>query len=835
MRNIFVVLFFALLAGAGISGRASYTTIPNGQTYYDSAGNTISCVGGGFLQVGTWYYWVGEAFYNSTAAASPDLASLYKSQDLVNWDYVGTIISADALDANGKPAVQYSNLGRPKVVYNAATKKYVFWAHWETATTFAASHVLVATADAVEGPYTISSRGHFRPGSGHEESSALGDRVGGLVVDFGASALKTDNVSHPYQPVSGADYPPKILQFNSKVDPSDPEAVQYVSAADGYGTTQSGELTQMYFGLTLKAVAIRMTPWDTSYYERYSPYWSISKSAYEYIVRYPTATNRSAVTTVVYEVGDPGSARQTLVAPQIGPGLDESTAADTVLVHSGDAAFVTCNTTKSTIYYTTDGTTPTPKNSSTLYAPGTRITISGAAGTNLTVRAVCALGSEVSTVVSQKYTVVGSAVAVPIFRPIVSAPAGVYSTDDAAFQSKGTRIYAPTYNTELYFTMDGYDPEPPVFGTNTGYRARDMTVWQDPADGKAYLVHASDNVFFRLWQLDDSFTDVVPERGYDVYSDLSREAPALVRHGGTSGQYVYLITSTQTGWYPNQGGYSRTANITAGFGLPRDPVTGYRNGNETWSSIAPFGDATTFGSQPTFILDIGTTADPQYVYVGDRNKEIDQSDNTYIFLPLTLNDTGVAFTGETAGGLASIEFTPFLDLDLAGHRIVPPAWTLLSRNKPTDNSTANVALTAAQLAAGTYNFSAAVANDGVDFDLSFYDAVEQYYKPTAVPYHWQVDLGQTYALEWIGLSFLSVGGSDAANRYTLTGSNDGATWHQLADNTANLQPGFCDHIVTGNSYRYVRLDVSSIYDVIHDQEADWEAGLYEVYVYGQKA
>lgn len=803
----------------------SYTAIPNGQPWYDTDGNLIENFGGGFLQVDSWFYWVGQAFSVNSSSPTEALVNMYKSQDLLNWEFIGDIINVYTLDIHGNQPLTYCQVQRPKLLYNENINKYVLWAHWEMAANFDASHVFVATADDVEGPYIVTEKNHFRPGAGNQEPSAMGDRVGGVITDYNSSPKNSANTTRPYQPNSGSDYPPKVPQYNN-INPTSPDVVSYLSQSSGYGKTQIGSV---YFNLTLKAVSVQMTPWDTSYYEKYSPYFSISASNYQYLVRYPTA-NRSAVTTTVFGIGDPRDERQALVAPKVLPGLDESSSSSTVHVHSGDAAFITCDTTGGMVFYTTDGSNPTAN--STEYLSGTRISITGSPGTDFTVRAICSINGETSPVVTQKYTVVDNSTTVPIFRPIVNFPSGTYASSDPAFTSGSIKIYCPTYNTECFYTMDGVDPDPPVLGTNIGYRSRDLTVWQDPLDGTAYLVSASDNIFFRLWQLTDDFTDVAPDKEYDIYTDVSREAPAVIRHGRKSGNYVYLITSMQSGWYPNQGGYSRSANLSTGFSLPRDEITGYRNGNTTWSSLEPLGDASTFGSQSTYILDIGTVEDPQYIFVGDRYYEPELWQSTYIFIPLTINDTGIAVTGFVGSGLMSLQFTPLLEVDLTTNSIITPTWKLLSLNKPV-NATASVQPTASQLAAGTYNFSASVANDGVDYDLSPYDSVEQYYAPVSVPFYWQVDLEQVYDMAWIGLSFMSVGGSDAVNRYTLQGSVDGLSWDELVNNTGNSQPGFRDHVISG-SYRYIRLNDYSVWDIDHNKEADWEVGVYEVYVYGSE-
>ena len=131
-------------------------------------------------------------------------------------------------------------------------------------------------------------------------------------------------------------------------------------------------------------------------------------------------------------------------------------------------------------------------------------------------------------------------------------------------------------------------------------------------------------------------------------------------------------------------------------------------------------------------------------------------------------------------------------------------------------------------------FSAQAANDGRNYDVDVYDDHRHYYKPVSIPFFWRVDLGGIHQLAWVGLSFVSIGGSDAANRYTVLGSADGQKWIELIDNTANVRPGFMNHDVAG-AYRYVQLNDFSVFDVTHGKEADWELGVYQISVYGELA
>ncbi|KAH8887997.1 coagulation factor 5 8 type domain-containing protein [Thozetella sp. PMI_491] len=799
-----------------------YKAVPNGENWYDIAGDRIKAWGGNIYAENSTFYWVGQNSPSSPSSTGDSaLVNLYRSEDLLNWEKLGSPITVYTPDVNGNQPLLYCIYERPKLMKSKTTGKYIIWAHWEMVGSYSPSEVIMATAENVQGPYTITSRGHRRPGAGNAAATAMGDRVGGSRIDFGTSSKIAADTSHPYMPVQPS-YPPAILQYGtpSTTSPYNPAYV----AASQYGTAS---FANVRFGMTLKAVAVRMTPWNATLYNQYSSNYSVSASTY--IVRY--ATNiRSPVVTTVFNIGDPGDERVTLVSPVISPTLEESISSTLILVNSGDAAFITVSTENATVYYTTDGSDPVQTNSAQAYTVGTRITVAGAVGSNLTIKAIAVKNGQATDVVVQTYEIAGNPSDVPIFSPVINYLSGTYAQTSAAFQSGGIRIYSPSYMTNCYYTMDGLDPDPPVVGDNIGFGSRDMTVWEDPRTETHYLVTATDNIYGRIWQLTDDLTDVVEDREYDIFVSESREAPVLVRNRGASGDYVYLITSGQSGWYSNQGMYKRTGDFAAGFSLPRDPITGYRDGRSGWSPLAPIGDASTFGSQPTWIQNIGTNDSPAYIYVGDRYNVSNLPQSSYVFMPVYVDDSSAGENGVVGSGSMRLSFDPQPAINVADGTVDTPSWRLLSLNKPVV-ATLATSLTAAQTLAGTYNFSAAAANDGINFDVSAYDAVAQYYFPSTVPYFWQVDLGRVYSLSWIGLSFRSVSGSDAVERYTLSGSTDNASWVQIFDNTANVLPGFKAHQVSGR-YRYVRIDTISVWDVVHNTAATWEAGLYEASIYG---
>ena len=125
----------------------------NGVQWADTAGNPIQAHGGGILKVDGHYYWFGE---NRNPDGTFYAVSAYRSHDLGRWELVNHVLretSAAGLD----PA----NVERPKVVFNAATGKYVMWMHWENGSDYGEARAAVASSDTVAGDYAF--HGSFRP------------------------------------------------------------------------------------------------------------------------------------------------------------------------------------------------------------------------------------------------------------------------------------------------------------------------------------------------------------------------------------------------------------------------------------------------------------------------------------------------------------------------------------------------------------------------------------------------------------------------------------------------------------------------------------------------
>lgn len=164
-----LILFGVLVLGGVV---AAYSQFTPGEIWLDTEGKPINAHGGGVLYSDGTYYWYGEIKEGKTYL--PDCnkswggtrvdvvgVSCYSSKDLYNWKYEGNVLPAvadESHDLHTKKVVE-----RPKVIYNAKTKKYVMWMHIDSMN-YAAARSGVATSDRPMGPFTFL--GSLRPNAG---------------------------------------------------------------------------------------------------------------------------------------------------------------------------------------------------------------------------------------------------------------------------------------------------------------------------------------------------------------------------------------------------------------------------------------------------------------------------------------------------------------------------------------------------------------------------------------------------------------------------------------------------------------------------------------------
>ena len=150
LRSCFGTLVLALAAS---SAMAEPQVILNGSKFKTVTGDDVRANGAGIIKVGAYYYMIGE---NRKDTGGFNAISMYRSIDLKNWEF-----RRDVLTYQSDPFLEVSNIERPKIIYNAATRKYVIWGHYENGTNYSEARVIVATSSRIDGDYAF--KGSFRP------------------------------------------------------------------------------------------------------------------------------------------------------------------------------------------------------------------------------------------------------------------------------------------------------------------------------------------------------------------------------------------------------------------------------------------------------------------------------------------------------------------------------------------------------------------------------------------------------------------------------------------------------------------------------------------------
>ena len=156
-----------LVVGKQITGdyphaAAQTKTINSGKLWLDNNGQHVNAHGGGVLKHGDTYYWYGEHKAATTSSALVGV-TCYSSKDLVNWRDEGVALSVT--DEKGSDIERGCILERPKVVYNAKTKKFVMWFHLELkGHGYDAARCGVAVSDKPTGPFRFLRSGRVNPG-----------------------------------------------------------------------------------------------------------------------------------------------------------------------------------------------------------------------------------------------------------------------------------------------------------------------------------------------------------------------------------------------------------------------------------------------------------------------------------------------------------------------------------------------------------------------------------------------------------------------------------------------------------------------------------------------
>ncbi|KAI0165262.1 carbohydrate-binding module family 35 protein [Hypoxylon sp. FL1284] len=186
------------LASLSSLAEASLQIVP-GATWTTSNSEHLQAHGGGLIKVDGLYYLVGE---DKTGGSAFQNINCYSSPDLVEWTYVGALLSRGSSGDLGPNRV----VERPKLLFNEATGKYVLYMHIDSSS-YGDAKVGVATGDSVCGSYQY--RGSFRP-LGHQSRDmglfADDDGAGYLLSEDRENGLRIMRLSDDYLNVTGSTY-----------------------------------------------------------------------------------------------------------------------------------------------------------------------------------------------------------------------------------------------------------------------------------------------------------------------------------------------------------------------------------------------------------------------------------------------------------------------------------------------------------------------------------------------------------------------------------------------------------------------------------------------------
>lgn len=176
-----LVIIVAMVCLAGMTAGAAFQTIKPGDVWLDDRGQQIQAHGGGVIQLGDTFYWYGED-RSPTNVPGKRYVSCYASKDLAHWQFRNQVLQLGNVENLQRDWV----LERPKVFYNAKTKKYVMYFHLDGALPgetqgYNVARVGVATCDTVDGDYKYVNS--FRP-LGHESRD-----IGQFIDDDGSAYL----------------------------------------------------------------------------------------------------------------------------------------------------------------------------------------------------------------------------------------------------------------------------------------------------------------------------------------------------------------------------------------------------------------------------------------------------------------------------------------------------------------------------------------------------------------------------------------------------------------------------------------------------------------------
>ena len=307
-----------------------------------------------------------------------------------------------------------------------------------------------------------------------------------------------------------------------------------------------------------------------------------------------------------------------------------------------------------------------------------------------------------------------------------------------------------------------------------GDDVRDLNTFIDD-DGTGYIMGAThNNADLAIYRLKEDWSGI-EKRIVLLNPGAWRELPNILKVDG----YYYLFTSGCAGWYPTPGMYNSATNMEG-----------------PWSDLRNVGNMTTFSSQSGygFYLKKDSTnyIMNSYRWMGNW-KDATLKTTQSLRLPITVSD-----------GYAFYDYFEELLYNWDEDVLVPvQRGRILSQGRPT-----------------SYGKN---ANDG--------NYKSQWTVDTQWPYSWEVDLGQSYNVNQVQISWRIHIGSEAYYNYIVEGSEDGVNYKTLIDRSK----GYTDYGFTVDSCmgkaRYIKVTVNDAKP--RSGENNYPSSFYEIKVMGR--
>ena len=307
-----------------------------------------------------------------------------------------------------------------------------------------------------------------------------------------------------------------------------------------------------------------------------------------------------------------------------------------------------------------------------------------------------------------------------------------------------------------------------------GDDVRDLNTFIDD-DGTGYIMGAThNNADLAIYRLKDDWSGI-EKRIALLNPGAWRELPNILKVDN----YYYLFTSGCAGWYPTPGMYNSATNMEG-----------------PWSDLRNVGNMTTFSSQSGygFYLKKDSTnyIMNSYRWMGNW-KDATLKTTQSLRFPITVSD-----------GYAFYDYFEELLYNWDEDVLVPvQRGRILSQSRPT-----------------SYGKN---ANDG--------NYKSQWSIDTAWPYSWEVDLGQSYNVNQVQISWFIRIGSEPYYQYKIEGSEDGVNYTTLVDKTNGYTDyGFTVDNCMGKA-RFVKVTVTNAKP--RSGENNYPSTFYEIKVMGR--